>query len=162
MSKKVTIILSVISFILTLTQFVYAQSDEKNLPDDFDKRWNRAAELMDKGEYKEAIGQYMILISALEKGQTRGACWYNVACAYMRLKNEKLALLSLGHAIKDGFRKVEQFKIDEDLKPLQKHALFKMYIKLLEQNNEKTMNLLNKLKAIANESRAEKAKKSKK
>ena len=142
MSRKVAITLSVISFIITLTQFVYAQSDEKNIPDDFDKRWNRAAELMDKGEYKEAIGQYMILISALEKGQTRGACWYNIACAYMRLKNEKSALLSLGHAIKDGFRKTEQFKIDDDLKPLQNHTLFKMYIKLLEQNNAQTLDNL--------------------
>ncbi|MCD4657858.1 MAG: peptidylprolyl isomerase [Planctomycetes bacterium] len=142
MSKKLSIVLSVMSFILVLSQFVYAQSDEKNLPDDFDKRWNRASELMDKGEYKEAIGQYMILISALEKGQTRGACWYNVACAYMRLKNEKSALLSLGFAIKDGFRKVEQYKIDEDLKPLQNHSLFKMYIKLLEQNNEQTLDNL--------------------
>ena len=66
MFKRVSIALSVFSLIISLTQFVYAQSDEKKIPDDFDKRWNRAAELMDKGEYKEAISTYMILISSLE------------------------------------------------------------------------------------------------
>ena len=56
----------------------------------------------------------------------------------------------------------EKSNMVKEINEQYKDIIFSWHQFNFEQNNEKTMNLLNKLKAIANKSRAEKAKKSKK
>jgi pentatricopeptide repeat protein len=55
---------------------------------------------------------------------TRGAAYYNMACAYARLKQTDKAFEMLDKAIDEGFTNRRAFETDEDLAPLRSDARF--------------------------------------
>jgi tetratricopeptide (TPR) repeat protein len=74
----------------------------------------------------EAIKSYE---SAFEMGippgaNTRGVAYYNMACAYARLKQADKALEMLGKAVDEGFADRRTLETDEDMTPLRSDARF--------------------------------------
>jgi pentatricopeptide repeat protein len=74
----------------------------------------------------EAIKSYE---SAFEMGiplgaNTRGVAYYNMACAYARLKQTDKAFEMLGKAVDEGFADRRTLETDEDLAPLRTDARF--------------------------------------
>lgn len=55
---------------------------------------------------------------------TRGLAYYNMACAYVRLKQTDKAFEFLNKAIDEGFNKRETFETDTDLAPIRSDARF--------------------------------------
>jgi hypothetical protein len=55
---------------------------------------------------------------------TRGLAYFNMACAYARLKNNDKALEMLGKAIDEGYADRESYEKDDDLKEVRKDPRF--------------------------------------
>lgn len=55
---------------------------------------------------------------------TRGIAYYNMACAYTRLKQHDKAFEMLNKAVDEGFNNRQTFETDEDLAPLRSDARF--------------------------------------
>jgi tetratricopeptide (TPR) repeat protein len=64
---------------------------------------------------------------------TRGVAYYNMACAYVRLKQNDQAFEMLGKAIDEGFNARATFAGDEDLAPLRSDPRFEALLKRLPQ-----------------------------
>ena len=64
---------------------------------------------------------------------TRGLAYYNMACAYVRLKQTDKAFEMLNKAIDEGFVARATFETDVDLAPLRSDARFQTLLKRLPQ-----------------------------
>lgn len=62
---------------------------------------------------------------------TRGVAYYNMACAYARLKQADKAFEMLGKAVDEGFNRRAGFETDEDLAPLRSDPRFAALLKRL-------------------------------
>ncbi len=62
---------------------------------------------------------------------TRGLAYYNMACAYARLKQTDKAFEMLGRAIDEGFNNRQTIETDSDLAPLRADARFQELLKRL-------------------------------
>ena len=62
---------------------------------------------------------------------TRGTAYYNMACAYARLKQTDKAFEMLGRAVDEGFANRRTFETDTDLAPLRTDARFQELLKRL-------------------------------
>jgi tetratricopeptide (TPR) repeat protein len=85
---------------------------------------------------QEAIRNYE---KAFEAGippgaNTRGLAYYNMACAYARLKQADKAFEMLGKAIDEGFSNRATFETDEDLAPLRTDARFAQLLQRLPKS----------------------------
>lgn len=69
---------------------------------------------------------------------TRGVAFYNMACAYVRLKQTDKAFEMLGKAIDEGFKNRQTFETDTDLVPLRADARFQELLKRLSQATSST------------------------
>jgi len=81
---------------------------------------------MNLGRNEEAIKSYE---KAFEAGippgaTTRGVAYYNMACAYARLKQADKAFEMLNKAIDEGMTNRQTFETDTDLAPLRADARF--------------------------------------
>jgi tetratricopeptide (TPR) repeat protein len=65
---------------------------------------------------------------------TRGIAYYNMACAYARLKNIDKAFDMLGKAIDEGYNSRAAFESDTDLAPLRTDARFKTLVDRLPKS----------------------------
>ena len=81
---------------------------------------------------EEAIRSYAAAFNAgIPPGaNTRGLAYYNMACAYARLKNSDKALEMLGKAVDEGFANRNTMTTDADLAALRSDPRF---AKLLER-----------------------------
>lgn len=75
---------------------------------------------------EEAIKTYE---KAFEAGippgaNTRGIAYYNMACAYVRLKQTDKAFEMLNKAVDEGFNTRQTFETDTDLAPIRPDARF--------------------------------------
>ena len=59
---------------------------------------------------------------------TRGLAYYNMACAYIRLKQNDKAFETLGKAIDEGFVDRQTFETDTDLAPIRSDARFQQVL----------------------------------
>ena len=66
---------------------------------------------------------------------TRGLAYYNMACAYSRLKNNDKALEMLGKAIDEGYTVRNSFETDTDLDALRTDTRFKTLLERLPKGN---------------------------
>ncbi|HVE57350.1 MAG TPA: tetratricopeptide repeat protein [Pyrinomonadaceae bacterium] len=85
---------------------------------------------------EEAIKTYE---KAFEAGippgaNTRGMAYYNMACAYVRLKQNDKAFEMLNKTVDEGFTNRQTFETDTDLAPLRTDARFQALLKRLPQN----------------------------
>jgi Tfp pilus assembly protein PilF len=64
---------------------------------------------------------------------TRGLAYYNMACAYARLKQHDKAFEMLSKSIDEGFNNRQTFETDTDLAPLRADARFQELLKRLPQ-----------------------------
>ena len=80
-----------------------------------------AATLMTLGQNEEAITTFEKGIAA---GLPKAAAFYNIACAYVRLKQTDKAFEFLNKAIDAGFNDRQTFESDTDLAPLRADARF--------------------------------------
>lgn len=69
---------------------------------------------------------------------TRGLAYYNMACAYTRLKQTDKAFEMLNKAVDEGFKNRQTFETDTDLAPLRSDARFQELLKRLPQTTGST------------------------
>lgn len=67
---------------------------------------------------------------------TRGIAFYNMACAYVRLKQNDRAFEFLNKAIDEGFTTRQTFETDTDLAPLRSDPRFQELLKRLPQTDD--------------------------
>ncbi len=65
---------------------------------------------------------------------TRGVAYYNMACAYVRLKQNDKAFEMLNKSVDEGFNNRQTFETDTDLAPLSSDSRFQVLLKRLPQN----------------------------
>ncbi len=65
---------------------------------------------------------------------TRGLAYYNMACLYIRLKQNDKAFETIGKAIDEGFVDRQTFETDTDLAPLRSDARFQKVLGRLKGN----------------------------
>ena len=63
---------------------------------------------------------------------TRGSAYFNMACAYIRLKQNDKAFEFLNKAIDEGFSKRESFENDKDLTLIRADARFQRLLERLK------------------------------
>ncbi|HKP70591.1 MAG TPA: hypothetical protein VJV05_14990 [Pyrinomonadaceae bacterium] len=66
---------------------------------------------------------------------TRGLAYYNMACAYARLKNTDKAFEMLGKAVDEGYTARNSFETDTDLDGLRADSRFKALLERLPKGN---------------------------
>ena len=78
------------------------------------------------GQNEEAIRSYeqAFAIGFPSGPNTTGVAYYNMACAYTRLKNYDKAFELLGKAVDDGYVNRQNFETDSDLAPLRSDPRF--------------------------------------
>ncbi len=124
--KKLTLLLSIISFVLSLNNFLQAQGQ------DFNKKFQRALDLLQKGEYEESVKQFKKLADSTQNIISKGTCYYNVACGLIKLKKNDEALLYFARSMKNGFVNLRHIESDKDLDPVRKHPLYKYLVGLIK------------------------------
>ncbi|MBX7173345.1 MAG: tetratricopeptide repeat protein [Pyrinomonadaceae bacterium] len=85
---------------------------------------------------EEAIKSYE---KAFEAGippgaNTRGIAYYNMACAYVRLKQTDKAFEMLNKAVDEGFANRNTLETDEDMKPIREDSRFQQLLTRLPKN----------------------------
>lgn len=85
---------------------------------------------------EEAVKNYE---KAFETGippgaNTRGLAYYNMACAYTRLKQNDKAFEMLSKAVDEGFNRRSDYESDEDFAPLRADARFQKLLERLPKN----------------------------
>lgn len=87
------------------------------------------------GKNEEAIRSYEQAFSiGFPSGpNTTGVAYYNMACAYTRLKNHDKAFELLGKAIDDGYANRRNLEADDDLAPLRGDARYRALLARLPQ-----------------------------
>ncbi|HWG43291.1 MAG TPA: hypothetical protein VN688_10935 [Gemmataceae bacterium] len=85
------------------------------------------------GQNKRAIQILEEADRVLPSGQMTGVMLFNTACYHVRLGNPDKAMACLTRAIKAGYRKLESFLKDPDLKPLRPRLDFKQMVDRLKK-----------------------------
>jgi tetratricopeptide (TPR) repeat protein len=88
---------------------------------------------MGVGRNEDAIKSYESAFAAgIPPGaNTRGLAYFNMACAYARLKQNDKAFEMLGKAVDEGFNRRATFETDDDLAPLRTDPRFAELLKRL-------------------------------
>jgi len=86
---------------------------------------------LEDGQYERAAAEYH---KALKLAPDSEIAWYNLACAFARMKKTQEAVDALRKAADCGYRDIEWLKNDPDLDNLRDEKLYKAFIEEMEKS----------------------------
>jgi tetratricopeptide (TPR) repeat protein len=85
---------------------------------------------LEEGKYERAVAEYKRALDAAPKHMI---AWYNLACAYSRLKQGDEAVAALAKSIEFGYEELDWMLKDPDLDNIREHPGYQALIRALEK-----------------------------